>query len=230
MFPIQDTVQARNVPLATWGLILLNGLVFLYELSLPTEYLELFIAMLGMTPARLGTYPLSWGTLLTCMFLHGGWMHFIGNMWTLYIFGDNVEDHLGSITYLLFYFACGLAAGMAQFLVDPTSPVPTIGASGAIAGVTGAYFVFFPTARVITLIPVFFFPFIVELPAVVFLGFWFLSQIFNGTLALVRADTYEGIAWWAHIGGFVVGMALGPLLQMMQPKGRDFNADEYWPW
>jgi membrane associated rhomboid family serine protease len=230
MFPIQDTVQARNVPLATWGLILLNGLVFLYELSLPTEYLELFIAMLGMAPARLGTYPLSWGTLLTCMFLHGGWMHFIGNMWTLYIFGDNVEDRLGSITYLLFYFTCGLAAGVAQFLVDPTSPVPTIGASGAIAGVTGAYFVFFPTARVITLIPVFFFPFIVELPAVVFLGFWFLSQIFNGTLALVSADTYGGVAWWAHIGGFVAGMALGPFLQMMQPKGRDFNADEYWPW
>ena len=192
MFPLKDTVQTRSVPLVTWAIILLNGLVFLYELTLPPERLEQLIAALGMVPARLGTDPAAYWTLLTCMFLHGGWMHFIGNMWMLYLFGDNVEDRMGSARYLVFYLLCGLAASLTHYLISPASTVPTVGASGAIAGVMGAYFVLFPTARVITLIPIFFFPFIVEIPAVFFLGIWFASQLFSGTLSLAEHAILRG--------------------------------------
>jgi membrane associated rhomboid family serine protease len=230
MFPLQDTVRPRDVPLMTWGIILLNGLVFLYELSLPPERLEALFAALGMVPARLGAYPDAWWTLLTCMFLHGGWMHFIGNMWSLFLFGDAVEDRMGSGQYLEFYLLCGLAAGLTQCFFNPTGSVPTIGASGAIAGVFGAYFVLFPTARVITLIPVLFFPFIIEIPAVVYLGIWFASQVFSGTLSLASADSYEGVAWWAHVGGFVAGILLLQVFKKSQAQYRRDYADEYRPW
>jgi membrane associated rhomboid family serine protease len=230
MFPIQDTVQSRSVPLVTWGLILLNGLIFLQELALPPERLEQLIALLGMVPARLGSDPEGWWTLLTCMFLHGGWMHFIGNMWTLYLFGDNVEDRMGPARFLVFYLLCGLAAGLTHYLTDPASSIPTIGASGAIAGVLGAYFLLFPTARIITLVPVFIFPFIVEIPAVFYLGVWFVSQLFSGTMSLVSTQYYEGVAWWAHVGGFVAGLALLPLLNKPGEQYRRYHADEYWPW
>lgn len=230
MIPIQDTVPSRSVPLVTWGLILLNGLVFLQELALPPERLEELVALLGMVPARLGHDSEAWWTLLTCMFLHGGWTHFVGNMWTLYLFGDNVEDRMGSARFLVFYLLCGLAAGLTHVLTDPNSPIPTVGASGAIAGVLGAYFLLFPTARVITLVPVFFWPFIVEIPAVFYLGVWFVSQLFSGTLALIGPGYYEGVAWWAHVGGFVAGLALLPVFkQSRQQYGRAY-ADEYWPW
>ena len=137
MIPLQDTVQARGVPLVTWGIILLNGLVFLYELSLPPEQLEYLIAQLGMVPARLGADPDSYWTVLTCMFLHGGWMHFIGNMWVLFLFGDAVEDRMGPARYLVFYLLCGLAAGLTHYFTKLSSEVPTVGSSGAIAGVLG---------------------------------------------------------------------------------------------
>src|SRR6266850_6352990 len=180
MFPLQDTVQSRSVPVVTWTIILLNGLAFLYELSLPSDELEAFLTLLGMVPARLANDPSAFWTLITCMFLHGGWMHFIGNMWTLYLFGDGVEDRMGPVQYLVFYLLCGVAASVTHLLTNATSTVPTIGASGAIAGVLGAYDVLFPTARITTIIPIFIFPFIVEIPAVVFIGFWFVSQLFNG--------------------------------------------------
>jgi membrane associated rhomboid family serine protease len=183
-----------------------------------------------MVPARLGADPDAYWTVLTCMFLHGGWMHFIGNMWVLFLFGDAVEDRMGPARYLVFYLLCGLAAGLTHYLTNPTSPVPTVGASGAIAGVMGAYFVLFPTARVITLIPVFFFPFLVEIPAVVYLGVWFASQLFSGTLALVGPQYYEGVAWWAHVGGFVAGIALLPLFKKSRKQYRRYYPDEYWPW
>jgi len=230
MIPIQDTVQSRSVPLVTWGIILLNGLVFLYELSLPPEQLELLTAVLGMVPARLGADPEPYWTLLTCMFLHGGWMHFIANMWTLYLFGDGVEDRMGPVQYLVFYLLCGVAASVTHLLTNATSTVPTIGASGAIAGVLGAYVVLFPTARITTIIPIFIFPFIVEIPAVVFIGFWFVSQLFNGALSLASAESFEGVAWWAHVGGFVAGIALLPVFKKSPKQYRRFYADEYWPW
>jgi membrane associated rhomboid family serine protease len=164
------------------------------------------------------------------MFLHGGWMHVIANMWTLYLFGDAVEDRMGPVRYLIFYLLCGLAAGLTHFLTNPTSPVPCIGASGAIAGVLGAYLVLFPTARILTLIPILFFPFIVEIPAVVFLGIWFASQFFSGTLSLISTQYYEGVAWWAHVGGFVAGIVLLPAFKKSAQEYRRYYPDEYRPW
>ncbi len=231
MFPLQDNVLSRSTPLVTWGIILLNALVFFYELSLPPARLEYFIAEAGMIPARLQVDPEAWWTLLTCMFLHGGWMHFIGNMWVLYLFGDAVEDRIGHGRYLTFYLLCGLAASLTHYFTNSTSTVPTLGASGAIAGVMGAYFLMFPTAQVVTLIPIVFFPFFVEIPAVVFLGFWFLSQLFSGALSLLNTHytAYEGVAFWAHVGGFVAGMILLPVFKKSRKQYRRYYADEYRP-
>ena len=230
MIPIQDTVQSRSVPLVTWAIILINALVFFWELSLPPAEREYCLTVLGMIPARLGIDPDAYVTLLTCMFLHGGWMHFIGNMWVLYLFGDAVEDRMGSVSYLVFYLLCGLAASVTHFLVDPANPVPTIGASGAIAGVMGAYFVLFPMARVFTLVPILFIPFFIEIPAVVFLGIWFASQLFSGTLSLVSMQSYEGVAWWAHVGGFGAGIVLLPVFKKSRKDYRRYYPDEYRPW
>lgn len=153
-------------------------------------------------------------TLLTCVFLHGGWMHFIGNMWFLFIFGDNVEDRLGHLGYLLFYLGCGVAASAVHLISDRNSMVPTIGASGAIAGVMGAYMLFYPRAQVITLIPLFVFVEVIAVPAPLFLGIWFLIQFFSGTAAANSADS-GGVAWWAHIGGFAAGFGVAGLLQVL---------------
>jgi membrane associated rhomboid family serine protease len=230
MFPIRDTVQSRGTPLVTWGLIILNGFIFLNELDIPEDQINLFIHAFGMIPARLKEDPSAWWTLITSMFLHGGWAHIIGNMWTLYIFGDDVEDRMGSIAYLAFYLICGLAAGTTHFLTNQSSLIPTIGASGAVAGVLGAYFVLFPTARVITLIPILIFPFFVEIPAVFYLGVWFFSQLISGTLAPASAEQYEGVAWWAHVGGFLTGAALLPAFKKSRRAYRKFYPDEYRPW
>jgi membrane associated rhomboid family serine protease len=230
MFPIQDTVQARGVPLVTWAIILLNGLVFFHELALPPDELEAFAARWGMVPVRLHEEATSYVTSLTCMFLHGGWTHFVGNMWMLLLFGDNVEDQLGHASYVSFYLLCGLAAGLTHYFANPTSTVPTIGASGAIAGVLGAYFRLFPTARIMTLVPILFLPLFFEVPAVVFLGVWFFSQFISGTLSLMSAQYFEGVAWWAHIGGFVAGMLVLPIFVQSQSEFQEFHADEYWPW
>jgi membrane associated rhomboid family serine protease len=231
MFPIQDTVPSRSTPLVTWGIILLNGLIFLRELSLPPERLEHLLATLGLIPARLGADPEAWWTVLTSMFLHGGGLHFLGNRWVLYRFGDAVEDRLGHGPYLGFYLLCGLAAALTHYFTNPTSTLPTVGASGAIAGVLGAYFLLFPTAQVVTLIPIFFFPFFVEIPAVVFLGIWFVSQLFSGTLSLLNTQyaAYESVAFWAHVGGFVAGMVLLPLFKKSRTQYRRYYADEYRP-
>ena len=167
---------------------------------------------------------------LTMMFVHGGWLHIIGNMWSLYLFGDNVEDQMGSVRFLAFYLLCGLAAGTTQYVSNPTSQVPSIGASGAIAGVMGAYLVLFPTARIITLIPILFFPFIVEIPAVFYLGVWALTQLFN--VFTIHPDmSGGGVAWWAHVGGFAMGIILLPLFTMHTRKeARPVYRDEYQPW
>ena len=153
-----------------------------------------------------------WLTLLTCIFLHGGWMHFLGNMWFLFIFGDNVEDRIGHVGYLLFYLASGVAASGAHLLADPHSPIPTIGASGAIAGVMGAYFLLYPHAKVVSLVPIIFILQILVLPAPVFLGIWFVLQFFQGVWSVSSMQT-TGVAWWAHIGGFVVGFLVATILR-----------------
>jgi membrane associated rhomboid family serine protease len=161
------------------------------------------------------------------MFLHGGWMHILGNMWTLWIFGDNVEDRMGPVRFVVFYLLCGLAAGIVHTLTNPNSTLPTVGASGAIAGVMGAYLFLFPKSRIIVLIPIFFFPFFFELPAVTYLGFWALSQVFSGTLALGDARDVGGVAWWAHVGGFITGIALQFFFVRSGAAYRRPSRDEY---
>ena len=227
MIPLRDENPSGSVPLVTIGLIALNCAVFLYEVVLGPDVREFMFAW-GMVPARLtlavrsGAEPIAGPaiTVLTSMFLHGGWMHLIGNMWYLWLFGDNVEDRLGSLRYLVFYLTGGLVAALIQFLTGPTSRLPMMGASGAIAGVLGAYAVTFPRARVITLLP--FFPFIqiVALPALVLLGLWFIYQLLVGAVALA-GSVGGGVAWWAHIGGFAFGMvAIRPLTPRRRTPSR----------
>jgi len=212
MIPLRDENRSHSTPVITRLLIVMNAAAFVYELMLGAD-LRRFIFDWGMVPARL-TLALHYGdeplpvvglSLLSSMFLHGGWLHLIGNMWYLWIFGDNVEDRLGRARFLFFYLAAGIVAALLQYLLHPTSRVPTVGASGAIAGVLGAYLVAFPHARIVTLIP--FFPFfqVLALPAGIVLGLWFLMQFFSGFLSL-GYGTGGGIAWWAHIGGFVFGL------------------------
>lgn len=231
MFPLRDTIRSRSFPWVNWGLILANVLVFLFQSSLTPAAAERLLYAFGLVPARLTLLnPLPWATLLTSMFLHGGWFHLISNLWTLYIFGDNVEDRLGSGTYLVFYLAAGATAGLAHALFAAGSAIPTIGASGAVAGVLGAYFVLFPHGRVITFVPWFFLPWLVEVPAFVFLGIWFVSQLSSGLLELGAAASFSGIAWWAHIGGFAFGLLLGfPFRRPRRPEVV-WHPDEYWPW
>jgi membrane associated rhomboid family serine protease len=212
MFPIRDTIPSRSLPVVNWLIIACNVVVFFFEASLPPEQLDRLIHILGMIPRHLVRNPIPEAlTILTSMFLHGGWFHVISNMWALYIFGDNVEDRIGHFRYLGFYLLCGVIAAGAQVLAATNSPFPMVGASGAIAGILGAYVISFPRARVLTLIPIFFIPWFIEIPATFYLGVWFLSQLFNGLFALAIVDsigTYGGVAWWAHIGGFVAGLIL----------------------
>jgi membrane associated rhomboid family serine protease len=217
MLPIRDTIPSKNVPIGTWSLILVNSVVFIFELMMPEPVLQAFFYHFGLVPARyshpefalwLGVPIDDYWPFITSMFLHGGWLHIIGNMWTLYIFGDNVEDRMGTLRYLGFYLICGIIAGLVHYFTHMNSTLPTVGASGALAGVLGAYFLLFPNARVITLIPLFFLPIFVEIPAIIYLGFWALSQVFSGVLMLGLPKDVGGVAFWAHVGGFVAGMLL----------------------
>jgi membrane associated rhomboid family serine protease len=202
MIPLRDVIPSRTTPVVNISIIVVNALAFWFELSLPSPIRQNFLRAYGIVPA-----DFAWSTLVTSMFLHGGWLHVIGNMWYLWIFGDNVEDRLGHFRYLVFYLLCGVVAGLAQTLVNPDSAIPTIGASGAIAGVMGAYFVLYPQSRVLTLIPLIIFIQIVEIPAVFFLGFWFLMQLFAGAGSIARTTGSQGgVAFWAHVAGFVVGL------------------------
>jgi membrane associated rhomboid family serine protease len=230
MIPLRDTVPSRSFPLVNWLLIALNVLMFVIILSLRADA-EGLVAALGLVPKRLLTDPQPWEfiTPFTSMFLHGGWAHLLGNMLALYVFGDNVEDRLGSGRYLVFYLLCGLVAAFAHIVINAESTVPTIGASGAISGVLAAYLVFYPTARVITLVPLFFLPWFVQIPATIYLGFWFVSQLLNGVLTVVKGQqAMGGVAWWAHVGGFLAGLAFGPLLAR-RPFRRAY-VDERFPW
>ncbi|HVH31383.1 MAG TPA: rhomboid family intramembrane serine protease [bacterium] len=230
MIPLRDTVPARSFPLVNWLLIALNVLMFILILSLRSNA-EGLVAALGLVPKRLLTDPQPWEfvTPFTAMFLHGGWAHLIGNMLALYVFGDNVEDRMGSGRYLVFYLLCGLVAAFAHVVVNAESAVPTIGASGAISGVLAAYLVFYPASRVITLVLLFFLPWFVEIPATIYLGFWFLSQLWNGVFTVVKGQqAMGGVAWWAHVGGFVAGLAFGPLFAR-RPFRRAY-VDERFPW
>ncbi|MDI6641463.1 MAG: rhomboid family intramembrane serine protease [Elusimicrobiota bacterium] len=213
MIPLKDNIPSRRIPIVNYLLIALNTAVFVLELKIAsrsTVLFQEFIFEYGLIPMRFITnFPNDFPTVFTAMFLHGGWIHFIGNMLYLYIFGDNVEDKLGHLTYIVFYCFCGLAAAGTQTIFSLASRVPMIGASGAIGGVLGAYFLLFPRARILTLIPFGIFTRIAEIPAFFYLGFWFVIQFLSGTLSLATPSMYtvgSGIAFWAHIGGFLTGV------------------------
>jgi len=199
MIPLRDVIPSRTTPVVTISLITLNVLVFMYELSLGRA-LDAFMLRYGLVPAAF-----SWMNVFTSMFLHGSFMHVAGNMLYLWIFGDNVEDRLGHARFLVFYLLCGVAAALAQTISVPDSVVPMVGASGAIAGVMGAYFVLYPRSRIVTLIPLFFFFQVIEVPAIWFLGIWFVMQFLSGVGSIGAAAT-GGIAFWAHVAGFVAGI------------------------
>ena len=203
MIPLRDVIPSRTTPYITVTIIILNALAWFYELALPREVLPLFLQFYGVVPANFTAT-----TLVSSTFLHGSWSHVIGNMWYLWIFGDNVEDRVGHGRFIAFYLLCGIAAGLGQIAMDPSSTLPTIGASGAIAGVMGAYFVLYPNSRVLTLVFIFFYVEIFELPALVLLGFWFLIQLFSAGAIAVTANTYGGggVAFVAHVAGFIFGM------------------------
>ena len=201
MIPLRDVIPSRTVPFVTVSIIVLNAAAWILEISMTPRELTQFLKVYGVVPAAFD--PI---TLLTSMFLHGGWSHVIGNMWYLWIFGDNVEDSFGHGRFIVFYLLCGMTAALGQIIMEPTSLLPTIGASGAIAGVMGAYFVLYPRSRVLTLIPIFLFD-IVELPAIFLLGFWFLMQLVNaGAVAVTAGTGGGGVAFAAHVAGFLVGV------------------------
>ncbi|TMA22414.1 MAG: rhomboid family intramembrane serine protease [Deltaproteobacteria bacterium] len=222
MIPIRDTIPSRTAPVVTVALIAVNVIVFLHEAALG-PYLERFVFASGLVPRRLVYWPgdpldpVRFLPLVTSMFWHGGWLHLIGNMLYLWIFGDNVEDKLGHFRFLIFYLVAGIAAALAQVALDPTSTLPTVGASGAIAGVLGAYLISFPRSRVLTLIPIIIFPWFVEIPAVIYLVFWFLLQLLEGVGQLGAPAQAGGVAVWAHIGGFISGVVL---VKLMEPARR----------
>ena len=206
MTPLRDVIPSRTTPYITVTLIVLNGLAWFYELAVPEDLLPVFLQTYGVVPAYFSA-----PALVTSMFLHGSWSHVIGNMWFLWIFGDNIEDRLGHGRFVVFYLICGIGAAAGHILMDPHSMLPTIGASGAIAGVMGAYFVLYPHSRVLTLVPLFIYWEIVELPAIFLLGFWFLMQLFGagiGTITPTSGAESGGIAFMAHVAGFALGAVI----------------------
>jgi membrane associated rhomboid family serine protease len=216
MIPLRDDIPSAKFPAATLSIIVVNVIVFLHEVRLG-PHLEDLLSTFAVIPVRYThpdvahfyTFPEQIFAFFSSMFLHGGWVHLLGNMWFLWIFGDNVEDRLGRTRYVSLYLAGGIAAALMHIFTNANSEVPTIGASGAIAAIMGAYFRFYPFARVETLVPPFFFGPTFVLPAVLFLGGWFLLQFLNGAMSLgARGHGFSGVAWWAHVGGFAFGFAI----------------------
>ena len=211
MIPIRDTIRSRTIPVVTYIIIATNALVYLSQVTMGAD-VEPFLYLYGFVPAKFTlpqvaayfSFSNKLVSILSYMFLHGGLWHLLGNMWFLYIFGDNVEDHLGSLRFAVFYLLSGIASALLHFMLNPLSTVPTIGASGAIAGVMGAYFILYPSSKILTLIPIIIIPWFVEIPAFLFLGFWFIMQFYNAT----GSSEAAGIAWWAHVGGFIAGILM----------------------
>ena len=224
MIPLKDLTPRRSVPIVTLLLIATNVAVFAYQLSLPPKTTEAFINTYALIPWRMHLalegrhYTLAQAFLppVTCMFLHAGFLHIIGNMWFLWIFGGNVEGRLGSFVYLPFYFICGIGSGLTQAAFSWGSHVPSLGASGAISGVLGAYLIFFPRSRILTLVTLFIIFFLARIPAFVFIGIWFAIQFLSGLSSLSSAST-GGVAWWAHVGGFALGVLFALIVK---PSGK----------
>ena len=234
MVPLRDNNPTKTTPYITYALIAINVLVFLHELSLNPQQLQIFFRLYAIVPQELTAsfsginvnQPIpEWLTLFSSQFIHGGWLHIGFNMLFLWIFGNNIEEKLGRVKFLIFYVACGALAGLAQWFFSAQSEVPSLGASGAIAGVMGAYILRFPQAEILTLIPLFFFFFTIRLPAVFFLAFWFLQQAFQGIASLNTSASIGmesgGVAYWAHAGGFIFGAILGPLLGLFSSQDEE---------
>jgi membrane associated rhomboid family serine protease len=233
MFPIQNAVPVRYPTPVTWTLIVLNCAVFLFEVSLGEGQIEQFVARFALIPARYfepgAISQLTWLDYLpfaTNTFLHGGWLHLILNMWTLWLFGRVVEDRFGSGRYLAFYLVCGVLASVTHAVFYPTSTIPALGASGAIAGVLGCYMRLFPWSKLVVVVPILFFPLFFEVPAYVFAGLWFLLQLLQGTADLLTPANGPGVAWWAHVGGFIAGYLLTPALRQSARRYRSYYPDE----
>lgn len=230
MIPIRDTQPSMSFPVVTYMLMGINLWVFIVQMNTGFDN-EAFFYAYGLVPAkytvpgvaRYFSFANQIYSFFSYMFLHGGMLHFIGNMWTLYIFGDNVEEHFGSLRFLGFYLLCGILSGSVHFFSNFFSAVPTIGASGAIAGVMGAYFLLFPKSRILTVIPIIIIPFFVEIPAFIFLGIWFLMQFLNAA----GSGAGSGIAWWAHIGGFIAGMMLVQFNRKLPKTGTKQKVSKY---
>ncbi len=229
MVPLRDNNPTQTTAYVTYALIALNVVIFFYEISLAPPQLNAFLQEWAVVPRELtasftgSAPPGEWITLFTSQFLHAGFLHLGGNMLFLWIFGNNVEDKLGHVRFILFYLLCGALAALAQWFFAQQSPIPSLGASGAIAGVMGAYILRFPRAEVLTLLPLGIIITTVRVPAVLFLGFWFVQQAFNGAVSLnVQTDVgmNGGVAYWAHAGGFVFGAVLGPLFGLFSDKAR----------
>lgn len=228
MIPLRDNAAPRRLTPANTILIAANLAAFIYELSLGPRVVD-FVGRFAMVPTdvtnSLSMHPLAASlrpaiTILTAMFLHGGVWHVVGNMLYLFIFGAAVEYRMGASRYVAFYLASGIAAALATVLISPESRVPVIGASGAIAGVLGAYFIFYPRGRITTILPIFVFIQVVEIPAVIYLLIWFAIQLYAGIQAGQQGASTGGVAWWAHVGGFLFGMALAPILAQRRPTKR----------
>lgn len=230
MIPIRDTQVSTRFPIVTYCLIGVNTLAFLWQLQIGFNN-EAFFYIYGLVPAKYTIHEVSrhfsivnqFMSMLSYMFFHGGFIHFIGNMWSLYIFGDNVEEYFGSARFLGYYLIFGLVSGWFHFLLNPMSMVPTIGASGAIAGVMGAYFILFPRSRILTIIPIIIIPLFIEIPAFVFLGVWFLIQFLNAA----GSGAGAGIAWWAHIGGFLAGLFMVHLNKKLPQTGASETINKF---
>jgi membrane associated rhomboid family serine protease len=231
MIPIRDTIRSRSFPFVNWTIIILNSLVFFYQFNLNSSQLDAFVQTFALVPSQITSNPLSWYPFLTHMWLHGSLMHIIGNMWVLLIFGDNVEDRLGSVRYLVFYLLGGIAAGLLEYFFSAGSDVPALGASGAIAAVMGAYLIFYPRAKVVTFVPIFFFGWFVRISSFVFIGLWFLLQLFSGVTSLGAAASTQvsGVAWWAHVGGFLFGLLMAKPFCLGKCQRQEY-ADEHYPW
>lgn len=218
MFPLRDTNERSTFPFINYLIIAANIFVFYLQLSSPD--FEAFVRQYAFTPANFSFFDLnSYFFILSSMFMHGSLLHILGNMWFLHIFGDNVEDRMGHFTYLLFYLLAGAAATFAQYILSTGSEIPMLGASGAISGVTGAYFIFFKRSTIKAIVPGFGLWSTSDLPATWFLGYWFLLQVFNGANSLNTVDGEGGVAWFAHIGGFVAGYLMAKLF----PKRVDYS-------